>query len=78
MSILVDYTNNVSPEMFGDLTDAADGHGLTAVSPVLATPTAVALGVAIGAVALHAGYMVGIARNMAEGKYPKVPQELPQ
>ncbi|WP_055482105.1 hypothetical protein [Sphaerimonospora mesophila] len=77
MTSLVDYTNAVSPEMFGDLRETAEGHGLTAASPVLATPTAVALGVAIGAVAFHAGYMYGIARNMAEGKYPQ-PKQLPQ
>ncbi|MEU1605781.1 hypothetical protein [Micromonospora matsumotoense] len=68
MTALVDHTNDISLEMFGALTEAdRTAHGLAGLTPVLATPTAVALGVAVGAVAFHAGYMVGIVRNMAEG-----------
>ncbi|MFF4779070.1 hypothetical protein ACFY05_40250 [Microtetraspora fusca] len=67
MSTLVDHTNTISPAKFGDLTEATGGRGLTAATPVLATPSAVALGVAIGMAAFHAGYMYGIARSMAEG-----------
>ncbi|WP_320069454.1 hypothetical protein [Micromonospora sp. RTGN7] len=71
MTALVDHTNDISLEMFGELSEEdRTAQGLAGLTPVLATP-AVALGVAVGAVALHAGYMVGIARNMAEGRYPK-------
>ncbi len=69
MSALVQRVNDVSPELFGELTEDTLGGEAVGVTPVLATP-AVALGVAVGAVAFHAGYMYGIARNMAEGKYP--------
>lgn len=72
MSTLVTHTNGISQEMFGELTETDGGHGRVTIMPVAATPaSAVALGVAVGAVAFHAGYMVGIARNMAEGKYPQ-------
>jgi len=72
MSALVEHTNGVSREMFGELTETEGGQGRVTIMPVAATPaSAVALGVAVGAVAFHAGYMVGIARNMAEGKYPR-------
>ena len=71
MTALLEHANRVSAETFGELTEDQTGRGLAGLTPVLATPTAVALGIAIGAVAFHAGYMVGIARNMAEGQYPK-------
>ncbi|TDB83994.1 hypothetical protein E1091_17845 [Micromonospora fluostatini] len=71
MTALVAHTNDISAEMFGELTEDRTAEGLAGLTPVLATPTAVALGVAVGAVAFHAGYMVGIVRNMAGGGCPR-------
>jgi hypothetical protein len=70
MSVLLKHVNGVSADLFGELTEDTAGSGAVVVAPVLATP-AVALGVAVGAVAFHAGYMIGIVRNMAEGKHTK-------
>ncbi|WP_066941620.1 hypothetical protein [Microtetraspora fusca] len=55
MSTLADYTNAVSPETFGDLTETTAGRGLTAGTPVLATPAVVVTMVA----AFAAGYAMG-------------------
>ncbi|MEH0970614.1 hypothetical protein V6U77_05700 [Micromonospora sp. CPCC 205546] len=72
MTALVDHTNDISLEMFGDLSEQdRTARGLAGLTPVLATPSAVALGVAVGAVAFHAGYMIGVVRNMAEGTRPR-------
>ncbi|MBU2666323.1 hypothetical protein KOI35_22735 [Actinoplanes bogorensis] len=71
MTALIDHINDVSADAFGSLSEQdRTVRGLAGLTPVLATPTAVALGVAVGAAAFHAGYMVGIARNMAEGTHP--------
>ncbi|CRK56199.1 hypothetical protein [Alloactinosynnema sp. L-07] len=67
MSTLVRHANEISPDLFGDLDAQTGARSLSGMTPVMATPTAVALGIAISAVAFHAGYMYGIARNMAEG-----------
>jgi hypothetical protein len=69
MNALVAHANSVSDDAFGALTEDVVLSSPLVTTPVLATP-AVALGVAVTAAAFHAGYMVGIARAMAEGTHP--------
>ncbi|WP_436496617.1 hypothetical protein [Actinokineospora sp. HUAS TT18] len=74
MSTLVRHANEMSADLFGDLDERTGERSLGGLTPVMATPSAVALGIAISAAAFHAGYMYGIARNMAEGHYPRQPE----
>ena len=58
MSTLVGHANEVSHDTFGDLTDTTERRDLTARMPVMATPAAVAAGVAVTAAAFGVGYAV--------------------
>ncbi|MFX0592849.1 hypothetical protein [Melissospora conviva] len=66
MSLLVEHTNDISAEMFGDLADSRDLYARGNVAPVLAT-TAVVAGALVGWGAFSAGYTFGQARAAAEG-----------
>ncbi|MGW5053716.1 hypothetical protein [Actinokineospora sp. NPDC004072] len=69
MNTLIAHANSVSDQLFGELDENSAPDAVSVTAPVLAT-TAIALGVAVGAAAFHAGYMFGVARAMAEGKHP--------
>jgi hypothetical protein len=58
VSSLVTHTNEVTHDLFGDLTTESDGCSLSPNMPVMATPAAVAAGVAITAAAFGVGYAV--------------------
>ena len=58
MSTLVSHANEVSHDTFGTLTDQTERRDLTSRMPVMATPAAVAAGVAITAAAFGVGYAV--------------------
>ncbi|MGQ0842303.1 hypothetical protein [Actinokineospora sp.] len=59
MSMLVRHANEVSPLVFGPLEETADAKSLSGMTPVMATPAAVAAGVAISAAAFGAGFALG-------------------
>lgn len=58
MSTLVTHANEISSTTFGDLTDETRRRDLAAHMPVMATPAAVAAGVAVTAAAFGVGYAV--------------------
>ena len=64
MSKLVTHANEVSREVFGDLTCDSDRQSLSANMPVMATPAAVAAGVGITAAAFAVGFA---AEEAADG-----------
>ncbi|MGQ0842301.1 hypothetical protein [Actinokineospora sp.] len=59
MSRLLSHTNEVSSLVFGPLEGTAGTRSLSGMTPVTATPAAVAAGVAISAAAFGAGFAVG-------------------
>ncbi|MGA3541769.1 hypothetical protein ACK8GE_21040 [Micromonosporaceae bacterium DT194] len=67
MNTLVDHTNDISAELFGDLAECRDLHTLGVTTPVLASPAAVLAGALVGWGAFSAGYTFGQARAAAEG-----------
>lgn len=64
MSTLLGHTNEVSREVLGELTRDADMQNLSASVPVMATPAAVAAGVALTAAGFAAGF---VAEEAADG-----------
>ena len=58
MSELVTHVNEVSTKRFGDLTPRSETQALASRVPVLATPAAVAAGVAVTAAAFGIGYAI--------------------
>jgi hypothetical protein len=64
VSTLVGHTNEMSRDAFGDLTPECGIRPMTAETPVLATPAAVAAGVAVTAGAFAAGFA---AEETADG-----------
>ena len=67
MNTLVEHTNDISAELFGDLAESRDLHALGVTTPVLASPAAVVAGALVGWGAFTAGYTFGQARAAAEG-----------
>ncbi len=63
MNTLSAHTNQVSNELCGDLTTASTSRRLSGGMPVLATPAAVAAGVAVTAVAFGVGFAVEEAND---------------
>ncbi|OZM71982.1 hypothetical protein CFN78_17760 [Amycolatopsis antarctica] len=61
MDKLVSYTNAVSEDMFGELELAVDVRDMSAATPCMATPAAVAAGATLGAAAFGAGFGIGYA-----------------
>ena len=59
MKTLIDRTNAVSADLFGDLDETTSSGVLAAATPVLATPAAVVWGVMVAAAAVQAGYVYG-------------------
>ncbi|MFD9303390.1 hypothetical protein ACFWCB_12165 [Streptomyces sp. NPDC060048] len=51
--------NDESPTLFGELTAVDEGRHLSELAPAMATPAAVAAGVALSAVVFTAGVAVG-------------------
>jgi hypothetical protein len=64
VSTLVGHTNEMSRDAFGDLTPECEIRPMIAETPVLATPAAVAAGVAVTAGAFAAGFA---AEEAADG-----------
>jgi hypothetical protein len=58
VSTLLKHTNEVSREVFGDLTPETTRRDLAERVPLMATPAAVAAGVAVTAAAFGVGFAV--------------------
>lgn len=58
MSTLLSHTNEVSRELFGELTPDSTRRDLAERVPLMATPAAVAAGVAVTAAAFGVGFAV--------------------
>ena len=56
MTSISDRINDVSPQLFGELTPARGARHLSDLTPVMATPAAFAAGVAVSVAAYAAGY----------------------
>ena len=64
MDKLTRHTNEISAELFGDLTSESDRTELSSTMPVMATPAAVAAGAALTAAAFGIGFA---AEEAADG-----------
>ncbi|MFI9105448.1 hypothetical protein ACIGXA_33560 [Streptomyces fildesensis] len=59
MTSISTHVNDASPELFGELTMAGGARHLSDLTPVMATPAAFAVGVAVSVGVYAAGYAVG-------------------
>jgi hypothetical protein len=58
VNTLLTHTNEVSPEMFGELTPETSRRDLAERVPLMATPAAVAAGVGVTVAAFGVGFAV--------------------
>ncbi|MGW3651221.1 hypothetical protein [Streptomyces sp. NPDC000878] len=70
MTSISDRINDVSPQLFGELTLTRGARHLSDLTPVMATPAAFAAGVAVSVAAYGAGYAVGAIGGCGGGPQP--------
>ena len=70
MTTIADRINDVSPQMFGELTLTGRAQQLSDLTPVMATPAAFAAGVAVSVAAYGAGFAAGALGGCGGGPRP--------
>jgi hypothetical protein len=60
MALLAERTNALDASVLGGMSGARQPRALTGVTPVLATPATVAVGVLVGAAAFGLAFLAGL------------------